>query len=300
VKAVRLIAPAKVNWTLEVLGKRADGYHEIRSVMQTVNLFDTITLRPADDLTLSVRGGTRSFRRRAAETPEANLAYRAAQALRTHGRTRAGATILLHKNVPIAAGLGGGSSDAAAVLRGLRALWAMNLTDDALLVIGAGLGSDVPFFLKGGTGLVSGRGEIIDPLPDVAQPDIVITTRRTQRSDDKTARMYRAIGPEHYSDGSRSEALAARIREGARVREDSVCNAFEAVLEGAAPAVAAAMAAALSGGVGKPHLCGSGPALFYFADGFHAEHASPAAYHNAFVPVRAIPSAEATAMTVDG
>lgn len=298
--AVHLMAPAKINWTLEVLGKRKDGYHEVRSVMQTVNICDTLTLRHADAVSLSVRGGSRSFRRQSAEAPETNLAYRAAEALREHSGTRDGVAIEIHKNIPIAAGLGGGSSDAAAVLRGLLALWGLGMTAEDLTPVAASLGSDVPFFLKGGTALASGRGETVDALPDVPQPDIIITTRRTQRPDDKTARMYGAIRPEHYSNGSRSTALAARIRDGKSAREGDVYNTFEALLPEAAPTTATTMATARAEGVGEPHLCGSGPALYFFAGAFDPDSASPAIYHNAFVPVRALSSAEATAMTIDG
>jgi len=299
-KSIALLAPAKINWTLEVLGKRDDGYHEIRSILQTINLCDTISLQHAAKITLSVRGGTRSFRRHADEAPDTNLAYGAARLLRERTGQRNGVEIRLHKNIPIAAGLGGGSSDAAAVLRGLRTLWEIDISDAALTQIASELGSDVPFFLRGGTALASGLGDVIEPLPDIQQPDIAVTTRRSRRAPDKTARMYAALAPEHYSDGSRTEALAARIRAGKPVRERDVYNAFAGILPYAAPAIASAMRAAREADAGVPHLCGSGPALFFFADEFHPERASAEVYHNAFVPVRALSSREATIMTIDG
>jgi 4-diphosphocytidyl-2-C-methyl-D-erythritol kinase len=126
-KSLRLVAPAKINWTLEVLGKRDDGYHEIRSVMQTVALADAVTLRPAGDVSLSVHGDDAL----AAELREQNLAYRAAAALR--GAASRGVAIVLEKHIPAAAGLGGGSSDAAAVLRGLRRLWSLDIADGELM-----------------------------------------------------------------------------------------------------------------------------------------------------------------------
>ncbi|TAN38765.1 MAG: 4-(cytidine 5'-diphospho)-2-C-methyl-D-erythritol kinase [Nitrospirae bacterium] len=151
-----LKAPAKVNWFLLVRDKRVDGYHDIVSLMQKVSLYDTLTLTPADDIVLTSD----------LDLPaEDNLVVRAANLLREHSGYTGGVMIDLRKEIPSGAGLGGGSSDAAATLAGLNRLWALGLDDDTLMKLGARLGSDVPFFLGGRSSLAEGRGERLTPLP---------------------------------------------------------------------------------------------------------------------------------------
>ena len=152
-------ANAKINWTLDIVGVRADGYHLLDMLMQSISLHDTLTLEPAEDVTFSADGATR------VPQDESNLALRAALALRRHTGTERGATIHLHKRIPSGAGLGGGSADAAAVLHGLNALWELNLPMETLRQIGLTLGADVPFCLMGGLAHVRGIGEVIEPLP---------------------------------------------------------------------------------------------------------------------------------------
>lgn len=253
-------APAKINWTLEVLGKRPDGYHEIRSVMQTIDVNDTLVFESAPELTITVENGEGL-----ADAPrEQNLAFRAAELLRGRAGHGAGAHIRLTKGIPVAAGLGGGSSDAAATLRALRVLWELDVSDEELAEIGAHLGSDVPFFLSGGTALVSGRGEMIEPLPD-AQAQVQIVPPPLRVVLDKTTRMYAALRPGHYTDGSRTERLANRIRRGEPVHDEDCFNVFEAVLSEVDPKAAAAFDAVRASGR-RPHLCGSGPAYFTFTE----------------------------------
>ena len=253
---VHLSAPAKINWTLEVLGKHADGYHEIRTILQTVALSDRVTLAPADGISLALSGEASSL---AGEPAEANLAYRAATAL----REQRGASIALEKRIPVAAGLGGGSSDAAAVLRGLRDLWGLSISDEDLAAIATELGSDVPFFLRGGSAFASGRGDVLAPLPDGPPQRLVLAWPERAGPADKTARMYAALRPEHYSDGSRTERLAARLRAGESVRDEDVYNVFEEVLAEVDPQAAEAFQQAADLAIGQPHLAGSGPALFF-------------------------------------
>ncbi len=258
-KVLRLRAPAKINWTLEVLDKREDGYHTIRSIMQTIDLSDSFEFEPADELTLLVKGD-----RFLPDVPlQENFAYRAAERLHERTGVRAGAHITLTKGIPIAAGLGGGSSDAAAVLRGLRVLWELDISDEELTAIAAELGSDAPFFLRGGTALASGRGERIEPLPDALARRISIASPTPRVVIDKTASMYAALRPEHYTNGARTEALAARLRGGEPIRDKDLYNAFESVLPEVDPAAAELFARAAALGLGTPHLCGSGPAFFF-------------------------------------
>ena len=202
-------AYAKVNFTLEVLGKRGDGYHEIVSIMQTVSLHDTVTLEPADEITLSpALPGV---------AVEENLAYRAALLLTERSGVRQGAHITLEKAIPQAAGLGGGSSNAAAVLGGLNRLWGLAMSDDDLAGLGAEVGSDVPFFVRGGTAMVSGRGERVRPLPPVDQSWLVLLCPEIPVAD-KTAAMYSRVTPAHYTGGLLTRKLEARIRGGGDAR----------------------------------------------------------------------------------
>jgi len=253
---VRLRAPAKINWTLEVLGKRSDGYHEIRTIMQTIDLADRITLSEADTISLSTTGVAGPL----AEQPDQkNLAYRAAMLLGKEARR--GVHIELEKRVPIAAGLGGGSSDAAAVLRGLRALWSLDIPGDILTSMAAELGSDVPFFLRGGTALASGRGELVEQLPDAPEQALAIAWPEGAPDANKTASMYATVRQEHYSKGERTEGLAKRLRAHERVREEDIHNVFEQVRK---PGEASVQLTSKHGQVGSVgHLCGSGPGMYF-------------------------------------
>jgi 4-diphosphocytidyl-2-C-methyl-D-erythritol kinase len=160
---IELWAPAKLNLFLEVHGKRDDGYHEIESLMLPISMYDTITLRRTSDAKIgwSCQLAASHTWRATSSVPcdSENLALLAAQALRRSAKVEQGVEIQLFKRVPVGAGLGGGSSDAAAVLWGLNRLWKLDWPSERLREIGAQLGSDVPFFLIGGAAVVRGRGE---------------------------------------------------------------------------------------------------------------------------------------------
>lgn len=169
-----LRAPAKINWFLRVAGRRDDGYHEIASVMQKVTLYDTLTFEAAEDLEL-VSDLDLPVRE--------NLVYRAALLLREYSGCPAGARITLRKNIPSMAGLGGGSSDAAAALIGLNDLWGLGLDGSRLQELGSRLGSDVPFFIGPPLAFIQGRGELVSPLRStrpfallLVKPDVSIST----------------------------------------------------------------------------------------------------------------------------
>jgi 4-diphosphocytidyl-2-C-methyl-D-erythritol kinase len=163
-REVRIPACAKINLRLEVLGKRADGYHELRTIFQTISLHDTLQLRHSrrPGISLTVHGNAWLSQ----EAVKKNLVYRAAEALQRELKVRSGVEISLDKKIPAGRGLGGGSSDAAAALLGYLRLTDKKLPPSELLQIAAALGADVPFFLYGGTALGIGRGEEIYPLPD--------------------------------------------------------------------------------------------------------------------------------------
>ncbi len=168
---VRVLAPAKLNLFLRVLGKRPDGYHELETLMLSVGLYDTLTLTDGADgeLRLACFDGAPRRRDVRRELPGAggdNLVLRAAELLRNKTGCPRGARIELVKRIPMAAGLAGGSSDAAATLLGLNRLWQLGLSATELQLLGAELGSDIPFFLGSSPAAICrGRGEIVEPVP---------------------------------------------------------------------------------------------------------------------------------------
>ncbi|MDO9066452.1 MAG: 4-(cytidine 5'-diphospho)-2-C-methyl-D-erythritol kinase, partial [Chloroflexota bacterium] len=160
-------APAKINLTLEALGRYPDGYHEIVSILQTIDLCDTLTVESSSHLHLAAPG---------LDCDESdNLVLKAAQLLREATGCSLGAEMLLTKHIPAASGLGGGSSDAATALVALNQLWELGLGSEALADLAARLGSDVPFFLGGATALARGRGERLEPLPPQTGLWVVLT-----------------------------------------------------------------------------------------------------------------------------
>lgn len=159
--------PAKINWFLNVFGKREDGYHDILSLMQFVSLNDLLTIEDSDTIEVITE---------ARIPPDNNLVYRASTLLRESAGVKAGARINLKKEVPVSAGLGGGSSDAAYTLIGLNQFWKLGLAMQELITLGERLGSDVPFFFKGPAALVEGRGEIVSTLK-LNRPYIILLVK---------------------------------------------------------------------------------------------------------------------------
>lgn len=183
-------APAKINLSLDVLHKRPDGFHEVEMVMTTVDLADRVelTLLQGDKITVESES-------RFVPNDERNLAYRAAKLIKDRFGVKQGVKIFIEKNIPVAAGLAGGSSDAAAVLRGVNRMWEMGLSMDELAELGAEIGSDVSFCVYGGTALATGRGEKIQAIPApppcwvvLSKPTIGVSTQSVyQRLDVENA-----------------------------------------------------------------------------------------------------------------
>ena len=212
-------APAKLNLTLEVLGKRDDGYHEIRSVAQTIGLRDRLRFRST---------GETEFRSDLPEwVPQQSLVPRAVDLLReTTGCTRP-VSIELEKRIPLMSGLGGDSSDAAAVLRGLNRLWALNLPREKLQELSTRLGSDVALFLHGGTVLMEGRGEKVMPLPSLPAIWVVVVLPGVPREPGKTRRAYGSLRADDLTDGQATSRLAEVIRSSGELGPSLLFNAFE-------------------------------------------------------------------------
>jgi 4-diphosphocytidyl-2-C-methyl-D-erythritol kinase len=252
----RLSAFAKVNLSLEILGRRADGFHEIVSVTQTISLADTLEIGPG--------GPDEPF---AVEMvppvvePGENLVSRAALALaEVTGRAPSG-RLTIRKRIPLAAGLGGGSSDAAAGLRLLDRLWGTGLGEQRLAEIGATLGSDVPLFFGGATSLIRGRGEIVEPLPS-PPPCWLVLVCPGLAPPDKTRALYRSLNVREMSDGLATLDLAERLRAGHALIGTPLVNGFDAAADRVFPEFCAlrGRVAALTGA--SVHLTGAGPTLF--------------------------------------
>ncbi|MEK4243783.1 4-(cytidine 5'-diphospho)-2-C-methyl-D-erythritol kinase [Psychrobacillus sp. FSL K6-2684] len=200
-------APAKINLTLDVLHKRPDGFHEVEMIMTTVDLADRIGLELRDDGIIHIISVDRFV-----PNDHRNLAYQAAKVLKEMYKVKSGVSIKIEKNIPVAAGLAGGSSDAAATLKGLNILWELNLTLDELAQIGTKIGSDVAFCVYGGTALATGRGEKIQELPTpancwviLAKPTLGVSTadvygnlKVDQIVHPKTTQMLKAIQEKDY------------------------------------------------------------------------------------------------------
>jgi 4-diphosphocytidyl-2-C-methyl-D-erythritol kinase len=250
-----LNAAAKVNLALEVLGKRADGYHELVTVMQAVDLSDRIALEDADVVEL---------RTRAAGIPDddRNLALRAAMALREAAAVTRGVRIDLDKRIPVGAGLGGGSTDAAAVLLGLNRLWRLRWPLERLEQVATGLGMDVPFFLRGGVALATGRGEQVERLRGRSLGLVLVNPRFAV----STAEMYGRVTPAMYTDGRRVKTLVGMLesRSAARVAA-SLYNGLEEAAVAAHPAIRRVRAALLAAGALGAAMSGSGPTVFAVA-----------------------------------
>ena len=253
---MEVLAYAKLNLTLEVLGRRDDGYHEVKSILQTIDLADHLEISLANDLRVECDQPSLNG--------EANLVWQAAVGLARRAKIEPQAQIYIRKRVPIGMGLGGGSSNAAAVLLALNRLWDLHLAQEDLAQVAAELGSDVPFFLLGGTALAQGRGEQVAPLPPL--PSLPVTLVCPDISvPNKTARMYSHLTPTSYSDGGVTRRMVEIIVGGQFVGE-SVPGLIHNLFDEVAPQVfmdfgwlQQQVTTLATGGF---HLSGAGPALF--------------------------------------
>lgn len=249
-----VMAPAKLNLTLEVLSKRNDGFREIRSVIQTINLCDRFEFRPNKKIT---------FR---CDLPgwkaDESLVSRAAALLKETSGCAEGASIKLFKKIPLSSGLGGDSSDAAAVLIGLNRLWGLAYPSGELARLASQLGSDVAFFLFGGMAMMQGRGEVVIPLPPLPEMWAVLLVPDLQRSTGKTGRLYTSLQKEHYSSGQATEDMVALLTRGGSVSADSLFNVFDKVAYNIFEGLDGYRERFLEAGADSVHLAGSGPSLF--------------------------------------
>lgn len=264
------LAPAKINLTLEVGEKRADGYHELRSVMTSAALCDTLTVEKADTVTLSCD-------RADLPVDGHNLAVKAAQAFFAATGIKGGCRILLQKRIPSEAGLGGGSSDAAAVLRALRKLYAPDMPAEELEAIGAQVGSDVPYCVRGGTVLCRGRGERLTTLPAMPKCWYVIVKPAEAFA---TGKMYGEIDAKNPVRLQTTDAMMAALAEGSLSSVAAqIGNTFEQVIP-ADSDVLAIRRQLLDHGALNAMMSGSGSAVFGIFEAFPAAQAACNALEN--------------------
>jgi len=251
---ITISAPAKINLTLEVLGNRPDGYHEVRSIMQSISLSDTLIIKEAD--TLEITSDDEQWDGRI------SLVAKAADLLKKRTGTRKGASIIVQKRIPLLSGLGGDSSDAAAALAGLNEIWSLGLSRDELKKMANELGSDIPFFFSGGTALATGRGEIISSLPPISHSWVVLIFPDTPRRPRKTKTAYESLIPSHFTDGDTTNQLVDSLITGKYPDDTLLINAFEKVAFSLYPGLETIQQQLSSIGISSFHLAGSGPTLF--------------------------------------
>lgn len=252
---MHVVARAKINWTLDIVGKREDGYHLMDMLMQPVELADELTLEKTENgLTLTVSGYPR------VKAGPDNLALRAAQALQAQTGYRGGASIHLHKRIPVGAGLGGGSADAAGVLAGLNRLWETGLTQQELEALGLRLGADVPFCLRGGLQRAQGVGEKLTPMACGGLFWLVILQPCPGLSTREVFGRFRLDARENQPDTqAAATALAAGDWRG-------LCRSLGNVLQGVSaelrPEIGEGIAALRAHGAAGAWMTGSGSAVF--------------------------------------
>jgi len=255
-RPISVRCPAKLNLFLEVLRKRPDGYHDLDTVMQAVDLFDDLLIEPHEGPELSLVCSEPSL-----PTDGRNLVLRAALALRERTGHRGGAGLALTKRIPMQAGLGGGSSDAAGALAGLNRAWGLGLSTDELRQVAATLGSDVAFFLYGGTARCTGRGDIVEPLPAPAVFHYVLACPSVGVS---TADAYARLSPLLTSPRASASMMAGMVTQGS-VEGTGRClfNRFEEAVFDARPELLDLKERLVhTPGVVGASLTGSGSAVF--------------------------------------
>ncbi|GAG34475.1 unnamed protein product, partial [marine sediment metagenome] len=240
--------------TLEVLAKRRDGFHEIRSVIQTINLCDSLHFQLSQNI--EFKSNVPNW------VPQESLVSKAASLIKEVAKYSGGAAIEVSKRIPLVSGLGGDSSDAAAILRGLNKLWGLDLGLKELLGLAAELGSDVAFFLYGGTALVEGRGERVTPLPPFPHMWVVLVMPPVPRMSGKTAQLYASLKASHYTGGQITERLVKELREGGEFTPSLLFNTFENVAFTRLSELSVYREHMAKVGATDVHLAGSGPALF--------------------------------------
>ena len=266
---MRLKARAKINWTLDIVGQRTDGYHLMDMLMQPVTLADDIILTPAAEITLTTGGSP------LLPADEKHLAWRAAVALQLYTGYPSGAAIHVEKHIPVGAGMGGGSADAAGVLVGLNKLWKLNLSPSELETIGLRLGADVPFCIRGGLTRTTGIGEVMEDLPCGQNWPLVVIQPCEGLSTKEIFTAYHEGVVDARPDNI---AAALALADGeAQALSAAMANVMQPVSEARRPGIHEAIQALRDQGAFAAQMTGSGSAVFgAFTDEDSAIRASDA------------------------
>lgn len=249
---------AKLNWTLRVVGKRADGFHELFTVFQTVSLHDTIHFEAAGELEFSCDDPS-------IPTDDRNLIIKAAQELQASSNSIWGARVHLEKRIPSPGGLGGGSSNAAVALMGFRRLWNLDVPDETVNKIAAALGSDVPFFLQGGTAIGTGRGELIEPIGDIDESEMLVITPDVNVST-RVAFERMAVPTLTNEESNRILRVCRLEADSLDLLHSELINDFEASVFSAYPEIKRVKDTLLDLRAARAALCGSGASVFAIFD----------------------------------
>ena len=253
-----LSANAKINLTLDILGTREDGYHEVAMIMQEISLHDTLSMGKINQgisLTIVIEGQQGTL-----PAEESNLCWKAAALVQKEYNLQEGVEIHLTKRIPMAAGLAGGSADAAAVLKGMNHLFRLGMTEARLCELGARLGSDIPFCIMGGTMLATGRGEILTRLPSFPRLSVVLAKPPVGVS---TAWAYKTYDAGYDGPHPDNEAMLEAIHGGdAHKAADVLCNVLDGVTETEHPVIADYKRLMMEHGAMASMMSGSGPTVF--------------------------------------
>ena len=253
-----LSANAKINLTLDILGTREDGYHEVAMIMQEISLHDTLSmgkLNQGISLTIVIEGQQGTL-----PADESNLCWKAAALVQKEYNLQEGVEIHLTKRIPMAAGLAGGSADAAAVLKGMNHLFRLGMTEARLCELGARLGSDIPFCIMGGTMLATGRGEVLTRLPSFPRLSVVLAKPPVGVS---TAWAYKTYDAGYDGPHPDNEAMLEAIHGGdAHKAAGLLCNVLEGVTETEHPVIADYKRLMMEHGAMASMMSGSGPTVF--------------------------------------
>ncbi|OIB01726.1 4-(cytidine 5'-diphospho)-2-C-methyl-D-erythritol kinase [Paenibacillus sp. LC231] len=248
-------APAKINLMLDVLHKRPDGFHEVEMVMTMIDLADRLEMseQKRDTIIITSQAGYIPL-------DEKNLAFQAARLIKERYDVKQGVHIHLDKKIPVAAGLAGGSSDAAATLRGLNRLWGLGIPQEELLALGAELGSDVPFCVTGGTALATGRGEVLTPIPNPPQCWVIVAKPPINVS---TAEVYGRLRSDQIQRHPSAERMVEALTQGSFQQMcQSLGNVLEEVTLKMHPEVQQLKEGMLKLGADGALMSGSGPTVF--------------------------------------
>jgi 4-diphosphocytidyl-2-C-methyl-D-erythritol kinase len=265
---------AKINWSLRILGKRPDGYHEVRTILQTVSLHDDLHFEVSEDEGIALSCTDPDI-----PTDDRNLIVRAAHALKDRYQVEKGAHIRLEKRIPIKAGLGGASSNSAISLLALAKLWQIKATPTTLLDIATGLGADVPFFLLGGMALATGTGTTVSPMPDCEEIQHLIVV--SPNAAVATAEAYAAVSSSALTTMN-ADPILSSFQSEANLRDSKpwppnndwnrdLNNDFEQVIFDIKPEIRRTREALIQAGAYNALLAGSGSSVFGIFSGREAQ-----------------------------